>query len=238
MKVISFSLWGSNPKYVAGAIKNAELAPAIYPGWRCRFYCDASVPASCIDRLGALPQVDICRQPEIGDWMALFWRFRPAADRDVDVVIFRDADSRLNRREAAAVDEWLRGSRDVHVMRDHPEHGVPILGGMWGVRRGALAAFVDQIETRPRKDRWQVDQEFLAEVVAPCVRDRWLEHDEYFGGRPFPTRRRWREFVGQPFDEHDRPLISGPTALERQLRQTARRVYRAFGTSRTARASS
>ena len=44
MNVISFSLWGDNPKYTIGAIKNAMLAKDIYPGWICRFYLGRSVP--------------------------------------------------------------------------------------------------------------------------------------------------------------------------------------------------
>ena len=49
------------------------------------------------------------------------------------------------------------------------------------------------------------------------VRDSWLEHDGYFVHNPFPTRRVGREFVGQPFDEHDRPLIEGPSWLRERL---------------------
>ena len=40
MKVISFSLWGDNPKYTIGAMRKAELAATWYKGWKCRFYCD------------------------------------------------------------------------------------------------------------------------------------------------------------------------------------------------------
>jgi len=32
-KIISFSLWGDNPVYTQGAIRNAELAKEIYPDW-------------------------------------------------------------------------------------------------------------------------------------------------------------------------------------------------------------
>jgi hypothetical protein len=53
--------------------------------------------------------------------------------------------------------------------------------------------------------------------VAPRVRDGWLEHDAYFTRRPFPTRRAGRGFVGQPFDEHDRPLIEGPSWFAERL---------------------
>ena len=31
-RVIAFSLWGDQPIYTVGALKNAELAPKIYPG--------------------------------------------------------------------------------------------------------------------------------------------------------------------------------------------------------------
>ena len=32
-KIISLSLWGDNPVYTQGAIRNAELAKEIYPDW-------------------------------------------------------------------------------------------------------------------------------------------------------------------------------------------------------------
>ena len=48
----------------------------------------------------------------------------------------RDLDSRISSREVAAVEEWLRSDKDFHFMRDHPEHGVGILGSGWGVKLG------------------------------------------------------------------------------------------------------
>jgi hypothetical protein len=50
-KIISFSLWGDNPKYTVGAIKNAELALSIYPDWICRYYIGKSTPQEIIDEL-------------------------------------------------------------------------------------------------------------------------------------------------------------------------------------------
>lgn len=47
----------------------------------------------------------------------------------------RDTDSKVLKREAEAVNEWLQSpSSTFHVMRDHKEHCVPMLGGMWGVK--------------------------------------------------------------------------------------------------------
>ena len=53
-RVISFGLYGANPKYVSGAMRNAELQPTLFPGWVCRFYVDDSVPESAIRQLHSL----------------------------------------------------------------------------------------------------------------------------------------------------------------------------------------
>lgn len=52
-KVISFSLYGDNPKYTIGAIKNVDLQlnQKIYKDWIFRFYVNNSVPKKIIDEL-------------------------------------------------------------------------------------------------------------------------------------------------------------------------------------------
>lgn len=213
-RLISFSLWGDGPKYCVGAVRNAELAADLYPGWTCRFYLGGSVPAATRAALGSLPNVELVELAEPGDWRAMLWRFRPAFEEHDAIVLVRDADSRLSRRERAAVDDWLAGDFDFHIMRDHPFHDAPILGGMWGARNGILRELRPRFEAYPAEDRWQTDQHFLRSVVFPRVELRSLVHDEitrkkvafWPSDRPFPTRRRGLEFVGEPFDAADRPL--------------------------------
>jgi hypothetical protein len=164
-KVISFSLWGDNPKYTIGAIKNAELIDTIYPGWIGRFYCGKSVPIDIIEILKTYTNVEVIEMEENGDWSGMFWRFY--ACEDSDVMISRDTDSRLNLREKNAVDEWLNSDKDFHIMRDHPYHNALILGGMWGVRNGILKNIVDLIKNYNKGDFWQVDQNFLREQICP-----------------------------------------------------------------------
>ena len=226
MKLISFSLWGTNPKYLEGALRNAELGAQIYPGWILRFYCGASVPDPACARLESFANVEVVRMPEPGDWRPLFWRFYPASESEESVMLSRDADSRLNPRERAAVDEWLRSDKDFHVMRDHPHHDIAIMGGMWGVRNGLLRDVRRLIEAYPIEDAWQADQRFLTVAIAPLVRDRWFEHDEYYAHKPFPTRRVDGSFVGQPFDERDRPLARRPSWSAWQMHRMRRRAER------------
>ncbi|MDI1443847.1 glycosyltransferase [Polyangium sp. 6x1] len=205
-RIIAFSLWGTQPRYTVGAIRNAELAQEIYPGWTCRFYVATSVPEEILAALAALPNTEIVRTGLPGDWTGMFWRFLAAADSDVDVVLSRDTDSRLSWRERAAVDEWLRSTGDFHIMRDHPSHNVHILGGMWGARNGLLRDMVERVRAYRKSNRYGVDQDFLRAQVYPLVQGRACVHDEFFERRPFPTPRNGFEFVGEPFDEADRPL--------------------------------
>jgi hypothetical protein len=206
-----------------GAVRNAQLAQEIYPGWICRFYFsplnkdgDEFLPRDgalnkAISYLLKMPNVDIIAVNQPGDWSGMFWRFLPASEEDVDVFISRDCDSRLSEREAAAVEEWMQGPKLIHVMRDHPHHTTPILGGMWGAKKGALPNLKNEIEAYTRGDFWQVDQNFLRDIVWPANYHKVLAHDDWKRFpqseiRSFPTPREGLSFVGEILDAQDRPV--------------------------------
>ena len=134
-KIISFSLWGDAPIYNVGAIRNAEMSPEIYPGWICRFYLGSDVPQETENKLKEFNHVEVVNMDEENDWQGMFWRFFAVNnEEDIDYVIFRDTDSRLTFREYEAVTEWVVSEKYLHIMRDHPYHSEPIMGGMWGCK--------------------------------------------------------------------------------------------------------
>jgi hypothetical protein len=203
-KIISFCLWGNDTKYTIGALRNAELAKTIYPGWICRFYIGSSTsPVVTKQLLKTGSHVEVINMEEAGDWRGMFWRFYPAGEVDVDVMLSRDTDSRLNHREKAAVDAWLATNSPFHIMRDHPAHKTEILGGMWGARGGFLVEIKQLIDQYQKGDFWQVDQNFLREHIYPKVKNIAIVHDEFFEHKPFPTQRVNYEFVGDVFDAND-----------------------------------
>ncbi|MHA2063136.1 MAG: hypothetical protein ACXABY_02025 [Candidatus Thorarchaeota archaeon] len=215
-KLITFSLWGKDPKYLVGAVKNAELAQKIYPDWLCKFYVGYSVyedeDYSVVDQLESMDNVIVVCMLEPGDWRGMFWRFcNNDGFEDVDVWISRDCDSRLSEREAAAVQAWLDGPKLIHVMRDHPHHTTPILGGMWGVKKDALPDLEEQIKAWNQEDRWQTDQEFLRDVIWPANYHKVLAHDDWCRfpmahTLPFPTPRDGDNFVGAIVGPHGERL--------------------------------
>ena len=144
-RVIAFSLWGDVPMYNVGAIRNAELISEVYPGWVARFYIGSDVPQKTTDALKGLGVeiVDMSGTPN--DWQGMFWRFYGIdKEEDIEYLIFRDTDSRLSSREYEAVTEWVNSGKILHIMRDHPYHSEPIMGGMWGCKPKELIDIVNE----------------------------------------------------------------------------------------------
>lgn len=219
MKIISFSVWGSNRAFVDGALENQKLAQLYYPGWSCWIYCADDVPDGDIAVLRR-SGMSVCRRhrPTPDSWAGLYWRFEPAVYENVEAFISRDCDSRLNPREAAAVQEWLASGLPFHSMRDHYQHIVPMLGGMWGCRHSPWIQ--EELDAWTQRDLKGSDQDFLAQRVWPKIRDKCLVHDRYtvdtpiqVGGQMWTYRP--KEFFGdqilRPFPAHEplNPAVHG-----------------------------
>lgn len=203
-KVISFSLWGDNPKYTFGAIRNIELAKSIYPEWICRFYIADSVPIDFVEKLTNFTDVEIIHKSnEKPGWTNAFWRYSSSYDESVDISIFRDCDSRLNSREKYAVDEWLNSTKTFHIMRDHPYHKFHMLGGMWGYKKNDTYDMKKIFDMFSPTDSYWTEYEFFKTVLFPIIGDDKITHDDFFEKKPFPTKRDGQHFVGEVYDEND-----------------------------------
>jgi len=208
MKLICFSLWGNNPIYTAGAIRNAEIASELFPDWICRFYIANTVPSLVVSQLESMENCQVEMRDSPGTPHSMFWRFEPAFDPSVDYMISRDTDSRLGVREKSAIDEWVASGKKFHIMRDHPYHGMPIMGGMWGCKPVLSDDMKDLsykwLEIQP--DKKGSDQEFLRHVYEQLTPEDAQVHDEFFENKPFPMSRDddpMVKFIGQVFDEND-----------------------------------
>lgn len=207
-KIISFSLFGDSPKYTIGAIKNADLALTIYPDWDCWFHVGNDVPKKIINELKARENCKVLLMDGPSDWTGMFWRFSPCSDPLVDIVISRDTDSRLNHREKDAVNAWIESDKLFHIMRDHPYHATQILGGMWGAKHPILKNMKSLIDSYKKGNFWQVDQNFLKDIIYPKIKNYSMVHDEFFEKTPFPSKHKRNDsfYVGQAFNEKDEIL--------------------------------
>jgi len=209
--IIAYSLFGgNNPKYCQGAIQNAKLAKVIYPGWVVRIYHDNSIPQTILDALRKL-NVDLVLQPQLPNQSGTFWRLFAADDPGYTRWMVRDLDSRLNYRERAAVDDWIKSGLPYHAMRDHPSHNNPIICCAFG---GLTCQFsmADAVSKWNMSGLYCDDEKFLFERIWPIIKDKILIHDgcslerRHGGGimRPFPVPREFGRFVGEIFDADER----------------------------------
>ncbi len=207
-KIVSYSLYNNRPKDTINAIINCMLIPHVYPEWGARFYIDDSVPVGYQQLLKTFDFVEVVTMPRHRGSEAMLWRFLPASDWDVDVMISRDADSWVSSREVACVAQWLGGSKNFHIIRDHCYHSQKIMGGMWGVRNHILPKMNEMVEEFSKNNTY--DQGFLADKVYPfithdlavhygdpqCRRDGAITYGYYEdGGTPIP-----------PYTEQDEPI--------------------------------
>lgn len=218
MNYISFSLWGDKPIYNVGAIRNSELIKFIYPNWRMILYYDNSVPKETIEKLieNDVECIDVSDLNIYG----MFWRFFACDIDDAEYVCFRDCDSRISFREYLAVKEWVGSGKTLHVMRDHPAHGVPygndkmgILGGMWGIKSKKVS-MKDLIMdyTMGKTLSYGSDQAFLKSIYRQFANDK-CTHDEFYEKKQFPIKRENGRFVGERINIDEKPLTNDHLVL-------------------------
>jgi tetratricopeptide (TPR) repeat protein len=180
--VISFSLWGTAPFYAYGAMINLVLSRKIYPGWTCRYYVDATVPANCIRFLrdnGA----DVRNMEDEYPGVGLFQRFLVMNDKTVGRFLVRDCDARLSMAEADLVQQWIDSGRPFHVVRDHVLHNELMIGCTWAGRTDCGIDIVELMRryfTAGPTAKYGHDQRMLGLLLWPLIRQHCLVHDKYY----------------------------------------------------------
>jgi hypothetical protein len=191
---VSFSLYGEGAKYAWGAVENVALARRYYPGWECRVHVERGHYATgALRRAGAV----VVEQAPVAGSRGMFWRFLPADDPSFTHVIIRDADSRINPRDAACTEEWLKSGTALHVIRDHYWHEQrAILGGAWGIRTGTLD-MGGEINRWKHNNKYGDDEDFLARVVWEHLKHDCLRHSHnpVDKDRPIPQHEPYVGFV-------------------------------------------
>lgn len=204
-KIIAYSLYGSDPLYLEGALRNAELCETVFSGWTCRFYVSQEIPEDLILKLKILG-AEIVKRHRSDHIDGMFWRFEPASETGLTAMIVRDTDSRLTTRDKDCVDEWLASDKQFHFLRDHPSQRKPILGGLWGCRGNAVPDIKKRISAWKKKSLKGNDQHFLLHSIYPqASKDCYIQSPfTQFGNETVhpissPRSSPW-EYLGRPVD--------------------------------------
>ena len=201
-------------RFLVGAIKNAELAQRFFPGFTVRYYVSKKVPYWVKSTLMLFPDVEVIEVPEPENNLSRMWRFMAILDEDVDVVLSRDVDARLSRREAEAHQEFMDSEYGFHIIRDHPTgHGYLISAGMFAIKTEKYRKiFKDTWDASNFFDEYMADQKFMSFAIYPRIERDCLIHDEYYNYLPSAPSRKTTikrkrtttlSHIGAAVDEND-----------------------------------
>ncbi len=201
--LISFCLYGSADLYCLGMLENIAEAKQYFPDWNLRVWVAEDVPV-IVKLLQEEIDVFIMKKPQ-GN-LGMFWRLLDITNRDYSYTLIRDADQRLNDKDAQAVNAWIKSGLKCHRMHeDSSQVYIELMGCAIGFKTDCISDIKPQIvDWLYRKKNTEVtyktkgtagredfprllygsDQVFLTEVVWPQVENSTLTHGIL--GEPFP----------------------------------------------------
>lgn len=180
VNVFSFCLYGpENPRYYPGMIENVILAQTYFPSWKVLVYYAPDVTQDMVGRLQSYSNVVLRPTGQVGP-INMIHRFYAIDEPTVELMMVRDADSRIHWKDRWAIQQFLKDSSVLHIIRDHKEHTSPVLGGLWGLRKVAgfsiRQAYESYTEDKELGHRWAHDQNFLADVIYPKFLSQSMVH--------------------------------------------------------------
>lgn len=198
--VISFSLYGDVHKYFGGLIENCRQINKIYPNFWIYVYLGNDFNKNILD--GKFDDIKniLFIETGKGGHEVMAYRFFTIDRPEVGIAFSRDADSQINARDQYCINEFLKSSKKFQIIRDSPSHGVEILGGMWGIKKGLdinVQSLMERFKSRNNGFKHGTDQDFLGEYVYPRVRDHTISFDQFFN-----YRNEFRVTIPLPYDEH------------------------------------
>lgn len=186
VNVFSFCLYGpNNDRYYVGMRQNVLLALRYFPTWKVYVYLGSDVEPSMVEWLRGYHNV-VLKETHVTGAINMVHRFYAIDEPEVDIMMVRDADSRIHWKDRWAIGEFVNSPQFVaHTIRDNVEHTAYMMGGLWGMRKSAGIRMHDEYaayrEDITRGHRVAHDQNFLADVIYPKVKSRLLVH--YSNGR-------------------------------------------------------
>lgn len=216
MKVFSFSVFGDNPIYKKGFLNNIIPIKKYFPDWKIFLYVPENYDEDYIQTV--LKENVFVFKMKNENYFNCTWRFNAIINENVDVMVCRDADSRVSERDFYAIEEWLNSGYNYNIIRDHPiGHHWSINAGMWGAKKTDFIVKIgDMLENFKRQNELLInnntfDQIFLRQIIYPNIVNESLVHDEYFKyeshAKAINHDRKNNNFafIGESIDENNDP---------------------------------
>ena len=206
--IVSFSLFGTEPKYYTGAKKNIEEIKNYLPEWEIRiYYHENMILDNEVDSLIELGATLInVKNIVLGNKESIhypfFWRFLSFFENVPSIV--RDLDSRFSDREVQYIKNWMNSDCDYFIIRDHPWQA-PVPSGLFGIKKYVnefKEHFINFVNTDDLK--WGSDQEILRTYMEKIIKEN-IFYCGYNDKINYIPRDDKNFFIGMQMDETDNP---------------------------------
>ncbi|MCE5282759.1 MAG: hypothetical protein LLG93_11715 [Deltaproteobacteria bacterium] len=219
MKILSFCLYGNKPMFDIGMIKNVKLAQEIYRDYECRVYLPKRYNGEIQQQIREFGGTPIEKSILPGH-LCMMWRLLPCFEENIELVVSRDADARLTKRDYEIVNRFLETDYAIQSLKDHEaHHGFDLLGGMIAIKPDKMyqgfKSDYRQFILKGYKTKYPEyriyggnlkgsDQIFLSKYVFSKMRSQIIEYSD-LGGNPIGALEDKTLFIGNKFDENDVP---------------------------------
>ena len=149
-KLITYVLFGSDPKYWVNVPYMLTAADTIYSDFCLRYYIHEDCPKDKIQMMqraeNRFPKVEVEMIHKSYERTELTnWRMKPLWESDVKVFLCRDIDYAINEPERKSVEYFLKHSKcSIHGIRSYRLHTVPIMAGLCGFRVGSVHSQIEK----------------------------------------------------------------------------------------------
>jgi hypothetical protein len=165
----SYCLYGKfNPKYYTGLQNNINFIKSRFPKALIHLWFGSDVEESYFKDI-SMNNVTI-KKLDITGHELMTHRFLSIDEPNVDIMFSRDADSMISEREIEFINSFISSPFLLHTIRDHCGHFVPIMGGLFGIKKKLLQIHNLKMEDIIKKiknlnvinfDTYNSDQELL-----------------------------------------------------------------------------
>jgi hypothetical protein len=205
-KIVSFSLWGTNPLYIGGAYERIkEVKYKFGADWKVHISFGHDVTPA--DYMNLSDLVDQYSHHKTEDAIGLFWRGLP----DADVLLIRDIDAVISDREVDAIKKWMETDYPFCVFHDHWGHIFPIPGGLLSVkgeRVGAINWFYRSSLNTHKNVLYGQDEVILAHELYPMINFECLDftsqgkHFDFAAYEELPPRLDPTDVIGDGMNRY------------------------------------
>lgn len=175
-KKILFNLFENSDICCYGAIENAKLIKKIYPEWKGVFYVVDDIDLAIVNAI-MLSGCDICfiNKSVNNDCNEYIRLFHQLSNLNVKYILIRDVINRISKKEADAVNEWIKSETVFHIIRDHDKHIYPITNNFFGINCDKFRNLLNN-NTKINSNKTSFDF-YLTNILWPLIKENYIAHN-------------------------------------------------------------